>query len=50
MTTIKNFVVKKKKTMDDLKNYYFPAGGKSQLDERTFIQFTVKLGAGLKEY
>jgi hypothetical protein len=36
--------------MDDLKAFYFPPGGKSQLDERTFVNFTMKLNCGLKDY
>lgn len=45
--TIKSFVTKRKKNMGDLKNYYF--GNKHQIDERAFIQLTVKLNCGLKE-
>jgi hypothetical protein len=46
---VKAFVVRKKRTIDDLVAFFFPPGGASQLDERGFVALCMKLNCDLKE-
>ena len=49
MVAVKAFVVRKKRTVDDLVQFFYPPGGASQLDEKAFVKLAVRLQLDLRE-